>query len=73
MYTYVSLKLTKDNRISNSIVFVSISTFSVLLVYTAIGFIGTFVGCLISLKSTIGFFDDVVHVLVMLCEDLNNR
>lgn len=70
---YSSLKLTNDKRINNSIVSLSMVTFSGLVVLVAIGFKGTFVGCFMSLKSKddlLSADDDVLHARVMLTVDL---
>lgn len=76
MNAYSSLKLTNDKRINNSIVSLSMVTFSGLIVLVAIGFNGTFVGYFISLKSKDDLFDDdddiVLHARVTLTEDINN-
>lgn len=75
MNTYSSLKLTNDKRINNSIVSLSMVTFSGLVVLVAIGFRGTFVGYFMSLKSNDDLFDAddfVLHARITLTVDFNN-
>lgn len=70
---YSSLRFTKDNRIRSSIVSLSIFTFSDLTVSTATGFNGTFVGCLMWLKSIVGLFAVVDEVLYARATLYNTR